>query len=107
MQALVGAVTSAGATYYLDHADADLGSDKADAASPKLQIKNTRDTKGQEGERERKRLAEEMLFGGGREKLNCGMLEWEIRKLPESGKIRVVGRERDASAPITYLASLQ
>lgn len=54
----------------------------------KLQIKNTRDTKGHEGER--KRLAEGMLLSERVETLNS-VLERE-KKNAESGKIRVEGR---------------
>ena len=72
-----------------------VGSDKADAASQKLQIKNTRDTKGHEGEREKR--AEEMLLSEQMKKLNF-VLEREKKKL-RVGKSEWRG-ERRASAPI-------
>ncbi|KAF6237551.1 hypothetical protein HO173_004441 [Letharia columbiana] len=73
----------------LDERHADLErTDKADTASRKLQIKNTRDTKGHEGER--KRFAEEMLLNEQVEKLNFVLKSGKEKA--ESGKIRVEGR---------------
>ena len=88
-QALVGAVTSAGATYYLDHEDADL-----ELTKPMPQVQSCK-SRTPATPRDRKARGkdwrkEEMLFGR-EQKMNCGMLEWE-GKLAESGKIRVEGR---------------
>ena len=59
-----------------DHGRHRLGSDKADdAASQRLQIKNTRDTQGHEGER--KRFAEEMLLT---EKVDRFQLCWSEKR---------------------------
>lgn len=77
-----------------DHEDAQCSvgnCDKADAASQKLQIKNTRDTKGHEGEREKR--AEEMLLSEQVEEVELCAGEGKEKKLRVGkSKIRVEGR---------------
>ena len=105
MQALVGAVRLAGeweaCPYSPDHEDADLEVTKLMLqVKSYIQIKNTRDTKGHEGER--KRLAEEMLLNEQVEKSKFCAGE---KKEKVSGKIRWRG-ERHASAQLSnFLAS--
>ena len=84
---LVGAVTSGrerrklSHTYLPDHEDADLEATKLIPQGQSCKSRNTRDTKGHEGDRKRG-FAEEMLLSEHR--LNfLDLLEWEKKKLRE------------------------
>ena len=109
---LVGAVTAGRERRKLSHTyqiteDADLEATKLIPLGQSYKSRNTRDTKGHEGDRKRG-FAEEMLLSEQRFELFVNLLEWEKKKLrewenPSGGESMTLVRQLLSTIPKTKL----